>query len=197
MPQSKHLVLDDDVYEALVGRRDMTGMPISRIGNDILRTHISAVLLDDLIGKKLVEAGRLSHAEYRDVLHQASEELHRIFQPGHAPVEVTEDGTLVSGSWKLASVYRSDDSAFQLIECWARDALKQPMGQHSHSADEFFIAVGGRCLLVMEGFPFTLVKGNVLQVPAGATHSAVPLDTDCHLLVLTIPATPEYSPHPK
>jgi len=193
----KHLVLEDDVYEALLGRRDMTGLPIGRIGNSILRTHIAAVLLNDLVGKKLVEAGRLSHAEYRDVLHQASEDLHRISRPGYAPVEAAEDGTMVSGSWKFASIHRSDDGSFQLMECWARDALKQPIGQHSHSADEFLIAVGGRCLLVMEGFPFTLVKGNVLRVPAGATHSAVPLDAGCHLLVLTIPATPEYSLHLK
>jgi hypothetical protein len=62
----------------------MTGLPIGRIGNSILRTHIAAVLLNDLVGKKLVEAGRLSHAEYKDVLHQASEELHRISRPGHA-----------------------------------------------------------------------------------------------------------------
>ena len=195
MPTSKHLVLDNDVYEALLGRKEMTGEPIGRIGNSILRVHIAAALLEDLVGKKLVEAGRLSDAEYADVLHQASEELRRMFHPARVTVEVLKDGTMVAGSWRIQSLQRSEDGSFHLLECWARDALQRPMAQHVHDAHEFLVSMGGRCFVVMGGLPFTLTKGNMLQVPAGAAHSAVPLDAECHLLALTIPATAEYSPH--
>ena len=197
VPTRKHLVLDDDVHEALVGRRDMTGLPISKIGNSILRAHIAAVLLEDLVGRALVERGRISQDEYSEVLRQASNELRRSFRPGHPPVEATADGELISGSWGVKSVFSSPDGAFQILECWARDSLQQPMGQHSHDADEFFIALSGRALFVMHGLPFTLMPGNTLQVPAGAAHSAVPLNAECHILAVTVPATAEYSASPK
>ena len=197
VPTRKHLVLDDDVYEALVGRRDMTGLPIGRIGNSILRTHIAAVLLEDLVGKTLVETGRISQDEYSEVLHQASNELRRSFRPGHVPIETTVDGQLISGSWGISNVFSSPDGSFQILECWARDSLQRPMGQHSHDADEFFIALSGRALFVMRGLPFTLMPGNILQVPAGAEHSAVPLNAECHILAVTVPATAEYSEGPK
>lgn len=197
MPTQKHLVLDDDVYQALVGRKDMTGLPISRIGNSILRDHIAAVLLEDLVGKQLVEAGRISEDEYREILHRADSELRRTYQPGLAPVDVLGDGRMVSGSWEIENLLRASDDSFQVLECWARDSLQQPMGQHSHDSDEFIITLAGRTLFVLMGLPFTLVKGSVVQIPAGATHSGVPLDSDSHLLAVTVPATDEYSASPK
>jgi mannose-6-phosphate isomerase-like protein (cupin superfamily) len=197
LPTSKHLVLDDDVYEALLGRRDLTGMPISKIGNGVLRSHIANVLLEDVVGQKLVETGHLSRAEYQDILHQAAEELRRTFQPKRVPVEVADDGTMVAGSLMIANIHRPEDGAFQLLECWARDTLQQPMGQHAHGADEFLVALSGRSLVVMGGFPFILTKRNMLQIPAGVIHSVVPLDSECHFLVLTVPATPEYAPRSK
>lgn len=193
MPTRKHLVLEDDVYEALLGRKDMTGLPIGRIGNSILRTHIAAVLLEDLVGKRLVENGHISQDEYREVLREASIELRRSFQPGHIPVETVADGKLVSGSWEINNVFCSPDGSFQVLECWARDSLQQPMGQHSHHADEFFIALSGKALFVMSGLPLTLVPGNMIQVPAMAAHSAIPLTADCYLLAVTVPATADYS----
>jgi quercetin dioxygenase-like cupin family protein len=193
MPTTKHLVLDDDVYEALIGRRDMTGLPISRIGNSILRAHIAAVLLEDLLGEKLVESGRLSEGEYRDALEQALGELRRSFHPGHVSVEATANGRLIAGSWVIQSLLRPSDGSFQLLECWVRDSLQRPMEQHSHDADEYVISISGRSQWVTGGVPVVLRKGNMLQIPAGAIHSAVPLDPECHLLVATVPATPEYS----
>ena len=193
MPTRKHLVLEDDVYEALLGRKDLTGLPIGRIGNSILRGHIAAVLLEDLAGKRLVENGHISQDEYREVLREASTELRRSFQPGHVPIEAMADGQLVAGSWGIDNVFSSPDGSFQILECWARDSLQQPMEQHSHDAAEFFIALGGRSLFVMSGLPFTLVPGNMLQVPARAAHSAIPLTADCYLLAVTVPATADYS----
>ena len=193
VPTRKHLVLEDDVYEALLGRKDLTGLPISRIGNSILRGHIAAVLLEDLVGKRLVENGRISQDEYREVLREATTELRRSFQPGRAPIEASADGRMVSGSWEIENLLRSGDGSFQILECWARDSLQQPMGQHFHDADEYVIALNGRSFFVMGGLPFTLTKGNMLQVPSGAVHSAIPLSADCHLLAVTVPATAEYS----
>jgi mannose-6-phosphate isomerase-like protein (cupin superfamily) len=192
MPTRKHLVLDEDVYNALLGRKDMTGLPISRVGNAILRSHIAAVSLQDLVGRKLVETGRISHAQYTEALHQASSELRRSFQPARAPVDFVEGGTMVSGSWQIENVFCSSDGSFQILECWARDSLQQPMRQHFHDADEYAIALDGRSLFVMSGLPSTLSKGNVLQVPAQANHSVTPLDRDSHLLMVTVPATPDY-----
>lgn len=196
MPTRKHLVLDDDVYEALVGRKDMTGFPIGRIGNTILRGHIAAVLLEDLVGQKLIEEGLISRDEYREVLHQASAELRGSSPLGRVPVEIAANGGMVSGSWGISSVFSSPDGSFQILECWARDSLQQPMRQHSHEADEYFIALSGRALFVMSGLPFTLVPRNILQIPAGAAHSAVPLNAECHLIGITVPATDEYSASP-
>ena len=99
---------------------------------------------------------------------------------------------MVSGSWEIENVSCSVDGSFQVLECWARDSLQQPMGQHFHDADEYVIALSGRSLIVMGGLPFTLAKGNMLQVPAQANHCVTPLDCDSHILMVTVPATREY-----
>lgn len=102
---------------------------------------------------------------------------------------------MVSGSWEIESVICPPDRAFHLLECWARDSLHQPMAQHTHTSDEYIVSLAGKALFILMGMPHTMVKGNVLQIPAGAAHSALPLDDDAHLLVLTVPAAEEYAPH--
>ncbi len=171
----------------------MTGLPIGKLGNAILRSHIASVHLEELLGKKLVESGRVDREEYQEILEGALRELRDAFTPGHAPVEITASGDMVSGSWEIQSLLRPSDGGFQILECWARDALQRPMAQHSHDADEYAIMLGGRSHWVISGTPIVLQKGNVLQIPAEAVHACLPLDRECHMLVVTVPATPEYS----
>lgn len=193
MAPRKHLVLDEDVHEALSHRREMTGLPISQIGNAIVRAHIAAPLLEHLIGEQLVKAGRVTEEEYAETLEQADRKLRKEFKAGAAPVQRVSPGRFTAGSWELLTVFESPVGAFQLVEVWARDALQRPFTQHMHDADEFLISIAGRCFVVMGGVPLTLTTGCVLRVPAGAAHSATPLDDQCHLLAVVTPAVPEYS----
>ena len=50
-------------------------------------------------------------------------------------------------------------------------------------------------IITMSGTPYTLGPLNMLQVPAGVVHSVKPLDADCHMLAILVPAVPEYFGH--
>ena len=192
MPTRKHLVLEDDVYEDLIARREMSGLPLGKLGNAILRAHIRSAIREDMVGHKLVEMGLLSSEEYREILNGVSHGLKHAFAPGSPPLERGEDGVTSSGSWILQSIVSPPGGGFQLIEAWAKDNLQRPMGQHEHPADEYLIGLGGRTLFVLNGVPCTLRKKGIFEVPAGVVHSAMPLSEESHLLILMIPAVPEY-----
>lgn len=192
MPQ-KHLVLDEDVHEALSQRRDLTGLPISRVGNAILRAHISSTLQEHLLGDYLIQNGYISPEEYAAALHQVDRKMHEQYRPGSVPLKCVERGRFVSGSWEILNLYEESSGMFQLLEAWSRDDLQRPMVQHVHSSEEYLISLKGRCLVVMSGTPLTLTKDCSLRIPSGVPHSATPLDEQCHILVLASPMLPEYS----
>lgn len=192
MSTKKHLVLDDDVHEILKQRKELTGSSIKEIGNSALRTVIENVFLGDIVSRILVESGKLSEQEYNRVLEQAAVELRRSHDTVGVPVEKTIRGTLVSGSLETRQLFRRSDGAFQVLECWTRDSRSLPMQAHRHSADEFFIALHGRTIITMSGTPYTLQPLSMLQVPSGVVHSVKPLNADCHMLAILVPAVPEY-----
>ena len=195
MPLQKHLVLDDDVHEILKERKELTGSSIKEIGNSVLRTSVEHAFLCDIIGRILVDRNKVSEDEYSHALEQASAELRQANATVGVPVVTTSKGTLVSGSWEMRSLFRTSDSAFQVLECWARDSRQLSMQAHRHDADEFLIVLHGRAIITMCGTPYTLGSLNMLQVPAGVVHSVKPLDADCHMLTVLSPAVPEYFGH--
>jgi len=188
----KHLVLDEDIHEALSDRREMTGLPISQIGNAILRAHIGSTSLEQLLRERLIESGQITAEEYEQVLEDVERRLREEYRPGAAPIERVAPGQFIAGSWEIVNLLECPTGAFQLLEVWARDALQHPMTQHAHEADEYIISLAGRCLVAIGGIPFTMTKGCVLQIPSGAPHSSTPMDSECHLLVIVAPAAPEY-----
>jgi len=195
MSTKKHLVLDDDVHEILKERKELTGSSIKEIGNSVLRTSIENVFLGDIVGRILVEKHKLSEDEYNHALGQASAELRQSQANVRVPVETTSKGTLVAGSLENRQLFRRSDGAFQVLESWTRDSRCLPMQAHRHTADEFFIVLHGRIIITMSGTPYTLGPLNVFQVPAGVVHSVKPLDADCHMLAILVPAVPEYFGH--
>jgi len=192
MSTKKHLVLDDDVHEILKGTKELTGSSIKEIGNSVLRTSMESVFLGDIVGRILVDKGKVSEDEYGRALEQASTELRLSQATVRVPVEMTKKGTLVAGSWETRQIFRRSDGAFQVLECWTRDSRQLPMQAHRHANDEFFIMLHGRTIITMSGTPYTLGSLNILQVPAGVVHSVRPLDADCHMLTVLSPAVPEY-----
>ena len=195
MSTKKHLVLDDDVHEILKERKEFTGSSIKEIGNSVLRTSVENVFLGDIVGRILVEKGKVSEDDYSQALGQAFAELGQSQASTRVPVEPTSKGTLVAGSWETRQIFRRSDGAFQVLECWTRDSRQLPMQAHRHAADEFFITLQGRIIITMNGTPHTLGALNMLQGPAGVVHSVKPLDPDCHLLTILSPAVPEYFGH--
>jgi len=98
MSKKKHLVLDADVHEILKQRKELTGSSIKEIGNSVLRTFIESVFLGDIVGRILVEKGKVSEDEYSHALKQASAELRQFQANVGVPVEMTRKGTLIAGS---------------------------------------------------------------------------------------------------
>ncbi len=192
MSKQKHLVLDDDVHEILSERKQLTGSSIKEIGNSVLRDSMESVFLGDIVGRILVENGKVSENDYSRALNQASTKLRQSRAIIRIPVETTSKGTLIAGSLETRQLFRRSDSAFQVLECWARDSMGLPMDAHRHAADEFFIVLQGKMLVTMAGTAYTMRPLNILQVPSGVVHSVKPLDPDCHFLTVLVPAVPEY-----
>jgi len=119
MSTKKHLVLDDDVHEALEQRKGLTGSSIKDIGNDVLRSSLESVFLGDIIGRILVESGKVSENEYGQALEQA---FTKIKTTPNLPVERTLKGTLVAGSWESRQLFQRSDGSFQILESWTRDS---------------------------------------------------------------------------
>ena len=171
----------------------MTGLPISQIGNAIVRAHIAASRAEDFLREELIKMGHLTDQEYQQALEQANRRLRDEFRPGAAGIERIAPGRFTAGSWEIQNLWESPVGAFQLLEAWARDALQRSITQHTHAADEYLISIAGRCFVVLGGVPLTLTGGTVLRIPAQAAHTATPLDEQCHLLTVVVPAVPEYS----
>lgn len=189
---SKHLVLDDDVHEILRNTKQLTGHSIRETGNRFLRSSLEPVFLCNVVGRVLVDAGKVSDAEYRQMLEQAALETRRAHAVNAAPVTRTRKGTLVSGSWEIKEIFSAPGDAFQILECWARDSNQLAMEAHCHDADEFVIALSGRTLIAMNEVPFTLGARAMLQIPAGYVHSGTPLDSTVHIVAVLMPAVPGY-----
>lgn len=192
MPTRKHLVLDEDVHKALTLRRDMTGFPMGQIGNGILRSHISTAQFQQILGDQLIESGCVTAEQYQDLLASVNQQLREKHVPGEPPLTRLANGHFVSGSWEIETLHEDPMGAFQLLEAWARDGFQNAMTQHTHDAEEFLIALSGRCFVVMGGIPFTLVQPGWLRIPSGAPHSVTP-NAECRLAILVTPAQPEYS----
>jgi quercetin dioxygenase-like cupin family protein len=192
MSTKKHLVLDDDVHEVLKEKKELIGSSIKEIGNSVLRTSLRNVFLGDILGRTLVEEGLVSEDGFAHALEEASAELRTAQAKLKVAIDTTKKGTLVSGSLETRQLFRRSDGAFQVLECWTRDSRGLPMEAHSHAANAFFIMLQGRMLVTMTGIPYALRPLNVLQVPSGVVHSVKPLDADCHMLAVLIPAVPEY-----
>jgi quercetin dioxygenase-like cupin family protein len=189
MSTKKHLVLDDDVHEALEERKELTGSPIKEIGNSVLRSYLESVLLGDILGNILIKKGLVSKSDYEQAIEQASAQLKK---PHKLPIQRTTKGTVVAGSWESRQLFQRSDGAFQIIELWTKDSRQLPIQQHSHPGDEFLVLLKGRVILTMNGVPYTLRSLNMLQIPAGAVHSLKPCDCDCHLLSILSPAVSEW-----
>ncbi len=189
MTTKKHLVLDDDVHEALEERKELTGSAIKEIGNSVLRACLESVFLGDMLGSILVKQGLVSQDDYEQAIDQASAKLTK---PSKLPIQRTAKGTVVAGSWESRQLFQRSDGAFQILELWTKDSRQLPIQQHRHPGDEFLVLLKGRAILTMSGLPYTLGPLNMLQVPAGVVHSLKPCACDCHLLCILSPAVSEW-----
>jgi len=189
----KHLVLDDDVHAHLTLQKRTTGLSLQEIGNSQLRAGLRPSQLCHLLRTILTEAGQVTPSGYDAALREAASQLQEATTTGKLPIQRTEDGTFVSGSWELREAFRSVGNAFQIMECWARDANRLPMELHAHTADEYIIVLAGTLLLELDRSPVVLEASDHVRIPGQIAHAITPLDRDCHAMKVMIPAEPEYS----
>ena len=189
----KHLVLENDVHRALCKKKESTGVPIREIGNSALRSALTAEHVVDIVGNTLVSMGKLSGSEYAQILNQATlaaQEQQDSYAP---PVYPSSDGSLISGSWKIARITTDTVGLFQILECWARDDARRPMDTHRHDADEYVIVLEGKVLILLSSTPCILGPRENLRIPSGCLHSGTPLDANTHMLAILAPADPAYA----
>ncbi len=193
MASKKHLVLEDDVYLKLKRRKTQTKLSVKAIGNSILRRALSRPPLPEAIGDKLVKMGKVSKEEYEQAVTEAIKDSQKI--PAHVSeiIKPTDRNTFVAGSWEFKELCRSQDGAFQVLECWARDETKTFVQPHSHSEFEYFIVVAGRVQFESEMGNQVLTPTDSLCIPPERLHSNAPLTKDTRALVVSMPAMLELS----
>ena len=188
MNSRKHLVLDGDVHEALSRQKALTRLPLKEIGNSILRSHSADLLMATIIGNLLVAEDLVTSAEYQELMDRAAGKVQQSFTDSSVLLEPKAGDSLTIGSWEIANILTSAKGTFQIMEYWARDTFRTPIPGHHHEGDEFLVSLRGRTIVTLRGTSHILGPKNMLQIPAGCTHSATPLDDTVHLIaILTCP----------
>ena len=193
MAGKKHLVLEDDVYLKLKKRKARTRLSVKAIGNALLRSSLSRAPLPEVIGKKLMEAGKVTPTDYNQALEEALKELQEIANPVSQIIERTSQHSLVSGSWEFRECFRAQNGSFQVLEGWARDRKRKAMPPHVHRESEVIIVLAGSTQLQLETEIQILGPVDSVYIPPGQIHSMVPLTDDVRMVVVTTPAIIEYS----
>lgn len=145
------------------------------------------------MGKRLADAGLIPIEEYSEIVRQAMEDIERIAINSGEFFQRGEDGSLVSGSWRITETYRSSDEAFQVIEAEAMDAYKRPLPRHIHDEDEYMHVLSGHVMLLDEGQRVMLGPSSCYRIMKGNLHSATPLDANVRTMITFIPAGPLFS----
>ena len=193
MAADKHLVLDEDVHRKLKQRKRDTGLTVREIGNSVLRSVLWRQSLSELIGRKLVESGALSAEEYTRIREAALNEAANELYTTEKAIELTEKGTVITGSWEAQEGFCLREGLYQIMEAWARDGRAQPMPPHQHSGDEYFIVLNGRIRATVEEKETEVIKApGCFRVPAGAVHSIAPLTRDTRAVIVLSPPEPAY-----
>jgi mannose-6-phosphate isomerase-like protein (cupin superfamily) len=187
MGTKKHLVLEDDVYLQLRKRKARTSLSVKTIGNAVLRSGLSHSLLTDMIGRKLVEAKKITKADFSQAVEAAISELTNTVHSFAKIIRKTNDNSFVSGSWEFKESFVPKDKSFQVWQCWARDSKKKPMPCHVHDATEFAVILAGKAQIMLEEAMHVLGPGESICILPEHIHSTGPLTEDTRMLVITTP----------
>lgn len=82
--------------------------------------------------------------------------------------------SLLDGLWERTAI-RGDDSLITIN--WMRPGIER-MPLHSHPFDQVSFVIHGKMAFEIEGEFFTVSAGEVVQIPAGAEHTAVVVDDE-------------------
>jgi len=188
----KHLVLDEDVHRELKKKKKETGLNVKDIGNSILRSLLERPLVLDILGKRLVESGKLTAKEFDRLRHEVLLEAASPASGVDQLIHPTNHATLTSGSWELQELFAADDDSFHVLSAWAKDRRSRPFPSHRHKGDEFFIVLTGKLLVTVEGEPLIVSSPGCHYVPKGASHSSTPLEPNTYVLVVLSPPEESY-----
>jgi len=187
-------VLDYDVHLHLKRGKQRLGITVKELGNTLLRRVLSQPLLDEVIGQRLVQMGRLSPEEYTQVVAEATNEIRKRAAKAKDLIRINPDHTLIFGPMQVRSVVRDPDGAFQVFESRLEDLRKKPIPPHHHDEEQqFIIVLSGKLLVDVEGSPSLLEPLMSLHIPSGAVHSSLPLTEELRLLTINVPAGPDYA----
>jgi len=190
--KAKHLVLDPDVYLKLKRRKRDTGSSAQDVGNAILRSVLSRPLLTDVIGKELVEMGKLSSDEYDRLLARATKKAQGMANLFDDLIHVTARKTISIGGWEAQEVFRPPDGAFQVLVAWVADGNRAPTTSHFHDQHEFILVVDGTVEVETEAEEHILKAQDSVSIPPGRLHNTIPLTEDARVIVVNTPPWPDY-----
>lgn len=188
----KHLVLDEDVHRELKRKKKETGLNVKDIGNTILRSLLERPLVSDIIGKRLVESGRLTEEEFDRLRHEALLEAASPLSDVSELVHSTKQGALTAGSWELRELFAADDASFHVLSAWAKDRRSRPFPSHRHEGEEFFMVLSGKVLVTVNEQPIIISSPGCHHISKGTSHSAAPLEPDTYTLVILSPPEDSY-----
>jgi mannose-6-phosphate isomerase-like protein (cupin superfamily) len=187
----KHLVLDDDVHRSLRKKKRETGVNVQDIGNALLRSVLERPVVAQLIGKKLVESGKLTEEEFDRLLNASTREASAVVSDVASLVRTTKRSTVAVGSWELQELYVSEDDSFQILKAWSKDRRSKPFPAHRHESEAIFVVLSGKLLVTLSDEAVVLSAADAHHVPSGEPHAITPIERDTLVLVIVFP--PEHS----
>ena len=184
MATKKHLVLDHDVYLRLCKRKRDTGLPLTKIGNAILRTCLDHTAQRvDLLREVMFEAGKLTREEFDELLAKTADVARQWSTNGDELLQAAIRDSAQAGNWAMSVDYRASNGTLMVVECWVRDRRKRPVKSHYHHDDEHVLVLNGSVLYQVREQQHILHTQNTLYIPGGVAHAVTPLSDDARLLL--------------
>jgi len=184
MATKKHLVLDHDVYLRLRKRKRETGLPVTTIGNAILRTCLDHTAQRvDLLQKIMSDAGMLTPDEFYELLAKTADISRQWSSDGDELLQAAIRDPAEAGNWAISVDYQASNGALMVVECWVQDRRKRPVEAHYHHDDEHVLVLNGSVLYQVKGEQHILHIRDTLCIPGGTVHAAIPLSDDARMLL--------------
>jgi len=183
----KHLVLDHDVHLRLLRRKKILGISIRGIGNSILRVCLDkSIPMIEFLRDELVAMGKITPNEYDAAIQRAMKRAAEISRTDDSFLPAGNEGAVVSGSWTIKRLHHLKPGNVRIYDFSVDNMRGLMTPSHYHSQDLHALVLSGVVAFHVGTDQHHLAATSGIHIPAGQSHSGVPLAADTRMLVALV-----------